>query len=328
MRMTRRKSLKFLAALGVAVATAFGTAGAGKAVAAPSMTVVATTSMVADAVRQVGGDRVAVTALMGPGVDPHAYRQTRSDIAAMLKADAVLWHGLYLEAQLEDFLLDLAERKPVFAVGEAVSRDRLIAHSDYGDRYDPHVWMDPMLWRSVVLAVRDALSEIDPNGSAAYAAGAERHLAEVEALAAYAKARLETVPAGRRVLVTAHDAFSYFGRAFDFEVMGIQGISTESEAGLRRIEELVAFLVERDISAVFVESSVSERNIRALIEGAAARGHTVSVGGELFSDAMGKSGSYEGTYIGMIDHNVTGITRALGGDAPAEGMRGRLGLGS
>lgn len=284
--------------------------------------------MIADAARQIGGERVDVKALMGPGVDPHAYRQTRSDIAAMLRADAVLWHGLYLEAQLEEFLLDLAEHRRVFAVGEAVPRDRLIAHTDYENRFDPHIWMDPGLWRSVVIAVRQALTEIDPDGMEVYAARAERHLAEVDALNAYATDRLVTVPTERRVLVTAHDAFNYFGRAFDFEVMGIQGISTESEAGLRRIEELVDTLVSRGIAAVFVESSVSARNVQALIEGAAARGHTVSIGGELFSDAMGPSGTYEGTYIGMIDHNLTGITRALGGDAPAQGMQGRLTAGS
>lgn len=298
------------------------------AVAAPAVTIVATTSMIADAARQVGGERVAVTALMGPGVDPHAYRQTRSDIAAMLRADAVLWHGLYLEAQLEEFLLDLGKRRRVFAVGEAVPRNRLIAHDTYANRFDPHIWMDPSLWQPVVLAVRDALSEIDPDGAKSYAAGAERHLTEIEALNAYAANRLATVPPDQRVLVTAHDAFNYFGHAFDFDVLGIQGISTESEAGLRRIEELVDALVTRGVTAVFVESSVSERNVRALIEGAAARGHAVTIGGELFSDAMGRSGTYEGTYIGMIDHNVTSITRALGGDAPAQGMLGRLAAGS
>lgn len=328
MNGTRRNLLKIFTLSAIIAASLLGAARLGTAQAAPSVSVVATTSMIADAIRQVGGERVVVTALMGPGVDPHAYRQTRSDIAAMLRADAVFWHGLYLEAQLEDFLLELGHRKRVFAVGEAAPRDRLIAHTEYENRFDPHIWMDPTLWGSVVLAVRDALGEIDPDGVPAYAAGAERHLAEIEALNTYAADRLATVPATQRVLVTAHDAFSYFGRAFDFEVMGIQGISTESEAGLRRIEELVETLVDRDISAVFVESSVSERNIRALIEGAAARGHAVTIGGELFSDAMGRSGSYEGTYIGMIDHNVTGITRALGGDAPAQGMQGRLALGS
>lgn len=289
------------------------------------LTVVATTGMIADAVRQVGGDLVAVTALMGPGVDPHTYRQTRSDIAAMAGADAVFWHGLYLEAQLEDFLLRLADQRPVTALADALPRDRLIASPDYPDRFDPHVWMVPDLWSGVVDAAQAALTALLPAAADTLAAQAAAHQADLARLAGYATQVLATVPEPARVLVTAHDAFGYFGRAYGFEVLGIQGISTESEAGLARIEELVALLVDRGIGAIFVESSVSERNVMALIEGAAARGHAVTIGGQLFSDAMGAPGSYEGTWLGMIDHNVTTIARALGGSAPAGGMDGRLG---
>ena len=303
------------------------TGGLHSATAQPApLTVVATTGMIADAVRQVGGDRVEVAALMGPGVDPHLYRQTRSDIAAMARADAVFWHGLYLEAQLEAFFVDLAQRKPVIALAEWLPRDVLLDNPVYAGRFDPHVWMDPNLWKGVVEAARDALTGLDPEGEAVFAANADRHLAEIDALATYAAAVLATIPDSARVLVTAHDAFSYFGRAYGFEVLGIQGISTESEAGLRQIEELVQTIVDRSIVAVFIESSVPDRNVRALIEGAAARGHTVVVGGELFSDAMGLSGTYEGTYIGMIDHNVTTIARALGGVAPPGGLNGALAL--
>lgn len=290
--------------------------------------VVATTSMIADAARQVAGDRAKVTALMGPGVDPHSYRQTRSDIAAMARADLVLWHGLYLEAQLEEFFLDLEKRRNVIAVGEAIDRSKLLNHAEYKGRYDPHVWMDPQLWETVVLAVRDALIKTDPEGEATYRANADKHIADIEKLITYMRSVTKTVPEKSRVLLTAHDAFSYFGRGYDFEVLGIQGISTESEAGLRRVEELVDTIVDRKIAAVFVESSVPERNVRALIEGAAARGQKVEIGGTLFSDAMGEPGTYEGTYIGMIDHNATLITRALGGDAPATGMQGKLAAGS
>ncbi len=317
-------SRRIFTAIAVAAALA---AAVSSASAADRVTVVATTSMIADAARQVGGDRVEVRALMGPGVDPHAYRQTRSDIAGMLRADLVLWHGLYLEAQMEDFLLELGERKTVVAVGEGVPADQLRSHADYQGRYDPHVWMNPEIWRHVVTEVQDALSEAEPESADLFAANAARHLEEVDALAAYARAALETVPDGQRVLLTAHDAFSYFGDAYGFEVLGIQGISTESEAGLRRIEELVDLIVEREISAVFVESSVSDRNMRALIEGTAAQGREVTIGGELFSDAMGQDGTYEGTYIGMIDHNVTVITEALGGEAPSRGMSGALSAG-
>ncbi|NNE79840.1 MAG: zinc ABC transporter solute-binding protein [Silicimonas sp.] len=292
------------------------------------VSVVATTGMIADTVRQVGGDLVAVKALMGPGVDPHAYRQTRTDIVAMAKADLVLWNGLFLEAQMEDVLGDLARRTQVEAVAEHVPADNRIAHDSYTDRFDPHVWMDPALWKIVVLAVSDALVAVAPQHKSLFSENADRMLADLDNLIAYSSNVLATVPEGARVLVTAHDAFNYFGRAFGFEVIGIQGISTESEAGLNRMTELVDVLVDRKISAVFVESSVSDRSVRALIEGAAAQDWNVRVGGELFSDAMGAPGTYEGTYIGMIDHNVTVIAAGLGGTVPDRGMNGKLSVGS
>ena len=309
---------------------ALGAAGASLALLPPwalaqdRLDLVATTGMIADAVRQVGGDAVAVRGLMGSGVDPHTYRQTRSDIVAMTRADAVFWHGLYLEAQLEEFLGQLAANTKVFPLAESVPVELRLAHDTYKDRFDPHVWMAPELWTHVVGAARDALSSLVPAQAGMFTANAETHLAQIIALNDYARAVLATVPAEHRVLVTAHDAFKYFGRAFDFEVVGIQGISTESEAGLRRIEDIVAMLVERQIRAIFVESSVSARNVEALIEGAAARGHAVVIGGSLYSDAMGAPDSYEGTYIGMIDHNVTLVTRALSGQAPQTGLNGKL----
>ena len=294
------------------------------ALARDTITVVATTGMIADAARQVGGERVNVKALMGPGVDPHAYRQTRSDIVALTKADLVLWHGLYLEAQMEEFMQRLAKRQDIVAVGDALPRDVLIGHDDYENKFDPHVWMNPGLWSQVIEIIRDALIAEHPAAAETFRANAEKHLAELNALNEYTHRVLKSVPPESRVLLTAHDAFKYFGKTYGFEVIGIQGISTESEAGLKRIRDLVDLIVERNIRAVFVESSVSDRNIRALIEGAAARGHTVTIGGELFSDAMGEPGTYEGTYVGMIDHNTTTISRALGGNAPAKGMSGRL----
>lgn len=301
--------------------------GSAQAAAEP-LRVVATTSMIADAARQVAGGRAEVAALMGPGVDPHSYWQTRSDIARLARADLVLWHGLYLEAQMEEFLTGLAARKSVIAVGEAVPAGLLRQHEDYAGRYDPHVWMAPDLWTHVVIAVRDALIARDAAGESVYRRNARRHLAEIERLSAYARLTLDTVPVERRVLVTAHDAFGYFGVAYGFEVIGIQGISTAAEAGLHQIEQLVRLIVTRRIGAVFVESSVSDRNVLALVEGAAAAGHTVAIGGQLYSDAMGIPDTYEGTYIGMIDHNVTTIARALGGTVPPRGMQGRLGAGS
>lgn len=285
--------------------------------------VVATTGMIADAARVVGGG--PVQALMGPGLDPHSYRQTRSDIAAMARADLVLWHGLHLEAQMMEFLEQLGQKTSVVAVADSLPHDLLRADPNYPDRFDPHVWMSPQLWSRVTATVAEAMTAVAPDAADLHAKNLADQQARIAALDAYSRNILSTVPEATRVLVTAHDAFGYFGRDYGFEVLGIQGISTESEAGLARIGELVDVLVDRKVSAVFVESSVSDRSMRALIEGAAAKGHEVAIGGELYSDAMGPDGSYEGTYIGMIDHNVTTITRALGGTAPERGMTGRLG---
>ncbi len=290
--------------------------------------VVTTVSMLADTVRAVGGDRVQVTSLLGEGVDPHTYRPTRADIARLTGADLIVANGLHLEAQLDETLKSLARAKPVLFAAERIPQDRLLADDEYKDRKDPHVWMDPKLWTLVVETIRDKLIERDPAGRATFEAGARTYIGELTKLDAYAGKILETVPKGARVLVTAHDAFGYFGRAYGFEVQGIQGLSTESEAGLRRVEELVKLLVSRKVRAVFVESSVPERNVRALVEGARARGHQVVVGGELYSDALGAPGSYEGTLIGMLDHNVTTISRALGGVVPVRGMNGKLKAGS
>ena len=317
--MIRRQ---FLAVL--AVAATLPVAGWAEA----PLKVVATTGMIADAVQQIGGDQVEVKSLMGPGVDPHAYRQTRSDIVAMTRADLVLWHGLYLEAQMEDFFHDLGRKRQVVAVAEGVDKSKLRAHDDYADKYDPHLWMSPVLWRDVVIEVQQALTEARPEAAELFAANTQAYLDRIDRLHAYGQQILAQVPADKRVLVTAHDAFGYFGAEYGFEVTGIQGISTQSEAGLNRIGELVDMLVERQVSAVFVESSVSDRSVRALIEGAAAKGHTVAVGGELFSDAMGAPGTYEGTYVGMLDHNFTVIARGLGADVPARGMDGKLAAGS
>ncbi len=316
--MIRRR---FLAALAVAVSLPLA------AWAEAPLKVVATTGMIADAVRQVGGDQVEVKGLMGPGVDPHAYRQTRTDIVAMTRADLVLWHGLYLEAQMEGFFEDLGRKQTVVAVAESVDTSKLRAHDDYADKYDPHIWMSPTLWGEVVTEIQTLLTKARPEARDIFAENAQAHLAELDALAAYAEQALTAVPEESRVLLTAHDAFGYFGAAYGYEVMGVQGISTQSEAGLNRIGELVDTLVDRQLTAVFVESSVSDRSMRALIEGAAAKGHEVTVGGELYSDAMGEPGTYEGTYVGMLDHNITVIAGALGANVPDRGLNGKLSAG-
>ena len=328
--MKRKPNLYFsrraaLAGIAASISVPFFT---GVAQAQAPVSIVATTGMIADAARQIGADRVVVNALMGPGVDPHGYRQTRSDIVAMTRADLVLWHGLFLEAQMERFFEDLSRKRTVVAVAENLPRDTLIGHANYTGRYDPHVWMDPEIWDLVIANVRDALIRVSPQDADYFEQNAQSYQRKISSLAVYCRTTLAGVLPAQRVLLTAHDAFGYFGKAYGFDVVGVQGISTASEAGLNRISELVNMLVARDIRAVFVETSVSDRNMRALIEGAAARGHDVSIGGELFSDAMGADGTYEGTYIGMIDHNVTSIARALGAKASPAGYAGRLGLGS
>ena len=300
-----------------------GSAIAAGAAEAP-LRAVATVGMVADLVREVGGAAVQVDTLMGAGVDPHLYKPTRSDVAALLQADAIFYAGLLLEGKMADTLARVARNgKPVQAVSEALEPAYLLGGA--GGHHDPHVWMDVSAWQRAAEAVQAALIRSRPAERAMFTGRAERYRAQLTALDDYARRCLATIPPERRVLVTAHDAFSYFGRAYAVEVRGIQGISTESEAGLEDLNRLVDLLVSRRIPAVFVESSVADKNVRALVEGARARGHAVRVGGSLFSDAMGPAGTYEGTYIGMIDHNVTLITRALGGQAPERGLNGKLG---
>lgn len=287
--------------------------------------VVTTVGMVTDIVRQVAGDRAEVTGIIGEGVDPHLYKPTRNDVAALMSADVVFYSGLMLEGKMADTLVKLARTgKPVYAVTERLDEKDLLEPEGFGGHFDPHVWMDAGAWRKAVDAVATALGEYDPVNRTSYERRARDYGGELERLDAYVRETIATIPEGQRVLVTAHDAFHYFGRAYRIKVMGIQGISTESEAGLQDINRLVDFIVTKQVRAVFVETSVADRNVRALVEGAKSRGHEVIIGGALFSDAMGRTGTYEGTYIGMLDHNATTIARALGGDAPPRGMQGRL----
>lgn len=225
---------------------------------------------------------------------------------------------------MADTLIKVARTKPVFAVTELIDEKFLLEPEDFGGHYDPHVWMDPSAWAKAVEAVGKSLAEFDPKNAAAYKKNAAAYAATCEELHAYGKKVLATVPEGARVLISSHDAFNYFGRAFGLKVMGVQGISTESEAGLQQINGLVDFIVQNEVKAVFVESSVSPKNIEALVGGVKARGKELKIGGELFSDAMGEAGTYEGTYLGMLDHNITLVARALGGEAPAKGHGGKL----
>ncbi|TVQ59085.1 MAG: manganese transporter [Phycisphaerales bacterium] len=291
----------------------------------PQLRVVATVAMIGDVASEIAGDRAAVESLMGPGVDPHLYRPTRSDTARLLGADLVLYNGFLLEGKMTDTLVRIARSgRPVYAIVEGVPEDFILESAETEGHDDPHIWMDPTGWKHAARVIADAFIAVDPDGEAHYRARADAYTQRLAELDDYARAVLATIPADRRILVTSHDAFAYFGRAYDIEVVGIQGVSTVAEAGLRDIERIVETLVQRNIPAVFTESTISERNVRALVEGCRARGHALAIGGELYSDAMGSPGTYRGTYIGMIDHNVTTIARALGGDAPAGGMHGKL----
>lgn len=290
--------------------------------------VVCTIGMIGDVARSVAGDRADVVTLMGAGVDPHLYKPTRSDMAELMSADVIFYNGLLLEGKMTDaFIRAATAGRRVFAVTEELDEQYLLEPEELAGHYDPHVWMDPRAWARAVDVIERRLIEIDPPGATTYSDNASHYRQTLLRLDQYADNVLSSVPIERRVLVTAHDAFNYFGRRYAYEVVGIQGISTESEAGIQDIERIVGLIVERGIPAVFVESTVAERNVRALISGAAARGHHVVIGGTLFSDAMGTEGTYEGTYVGMIDHNVTIIARSLGGEAPERGMDGRLGTG-
>ena len=273
------------------------------------MPVAATTGMVADLVARVAGRHAAVTQLMGAGVDPHLYKASTGDMAKLNRAAAIFYSGLHLEGKMGDSLARLARKKPTVAVAESINRGKLLEVGS--DRYDPHVWFDVALWSETLSVVEKTLAEFDPVHADDYHAAAAKYRDELAELDEHCRRELATIPAERRVLVTAHDAFHYFGRAYDLEVKAIQGVSTQSEAGLKEINDLVSFIARRGIKAVFVESSVSERNVLALVEGCRARGHQVAVGGELFSDAMGKPGTPEGTYLGMVRHNVSLIVKAL-----------------
>jgi manganese/zinc/iron transport system substrate-binding protein len=309
-----------------AVAFAALAVSAGGATAAQGpYTVTTTIGMITDIVTEVAGNRARVQGIMKEGVDPHLYKPTRNDVVKLMEADVVFYNGLMLEGKMGDILVRIARRNPhVYAVTEMLQDGEYVMTDALGHD-DPHVWMDVGGWMKAVEAVGDALGAYDPEYRDDYRANADAYRQKLESLQAYAKKVIGSIPEPQRVLVTAHDAFGYLGRACGLQVRGIQGISTESEAGVKDINELVKFLVDNRIRAVFVETSVADKNVRALVEGARSLGHDVAVGGKLFSDAMGPPGTYEGTYIGMIDHNVTTIARALGGTAPAGGLQGRLG---
>ena len=276
--------------------------------------VVATTPMVGDLVREIGGDRIDLVVLIAPGTDPHLWTPTRTEVMKVLEADAVFMNGLMLEGRAGDAFarVELSGR-PVVRVAEKLPKSDLLTDQQNSSHFDPHVWMDPVLWAKTAPAVRDALAKIDPDGKESY----DRNLTAFETAAAAldrdCSLAINTIPVAQRTLVTAHDAFGYFGRRYGLAVRGIQGLSTESEPSLGDIEELVGKISEERIPAIFIETTVSDRTVRAVVDGCAAKGHELKIGEALYSDSLGRAGSAEGTWAGMMRHNAKSIANALGG---------------
>ncbi len=275
--------------------------------------IAATTGQVGDLLRNIGRERASVATLMGPGVDPHLYKASEQDVITLIDSDAIFYQGLHLEGKLGEVLEQLGKRRPVTAVGEGIPHDLLTTPEGFDGNPDPHVWFDPTLWSYCADAVATALGGIDPDGVATYTENASSYKNQLTDLHAWALGELGTIPDQQRVLVTAHDAFGYFGRAYDIEVVGLQGISTSTEAGIREVQRIADLLAERQIPTIFVETSVPRRTIEAVQVAARDRGWEVSIGTPLYSDALGDSDSPEGTYLGMFRYNVQAIVQGLKG---------------
>ncbi len=276
--------------------------------------VVTTIGMIADVAQNIAGDKMEVTALMGSGVDPHLYKASAGDVQRLSDADLILYNGLHLESKLAEILQKMGDRVPTVGVAEVVPKDRLLNVQEGSGEKDPHVWFDVELWTLAAGKIKDALIELDPANKDSYEANYVVYKKKLDALHEHVKSRVEELPKKKRILITAHDAFGYFGNAYGFEVKGLQGISTATEAGIKDVQNLAQYITDKQIPAIFIESSVPRRNVEALQAAVKSRGFSVKIGGELFSDAMGDAGSKEGTYIGMVEHNVNTIVDALKGE--------------
>ncbi len=305
---------RFLVILGIA-GLMFGVLmlviGPGKKSTDETLTIVTTIGQITDVTRQIVGNKGKVIGLMQAGVDPHLYKASESDVQKLSSADIILYNGLNLEAKMADIFERMKSSKTVAAVGSAIPEGMLLESEDYAGHYDPHVWFDVQLWQQVVVKIASVLSEADPDHRNYYQERKQQYIGELEQLHRFVQQKAAELPADQRVLVTAHDAFRYFGKAYGFDVVGLQGISTESQAGTADVKRLADFIAERKIRAIFVESSVPERNIKAVVEAVRARNWKVKIGGELFSDAMGDEGTVEGTYVGMIRYNIDTIVDNL-----------------
>lgn len=267
--------------------------------------------MLHDAVINIVGDKVSVESIMGPGVDPHLYKATQGDLSKLNRADLIIYNGLYLEGKMGEILEKIGRRKPVLAAAEKLPDSDLISTTEFGNSYDPHVWFDVNIWGKVVTIISNEIQRFDPKNAVQYAANTSQYLEVLNDLNDQVTERVNSIPKDRRVLITAHNAFGYFGRAYDIEVRGLQGLSTATDFGLRDIAEITDLIIEKNIKAIFVETSVSDKAIKAVLNGSVEKGHDVIIGGYLFSDAMGEFGTDEGTYLGMVKKNVDVIVQGL-----------------
>jgi len=273
-----------------------------------------TTGQVADMVRAIGTDHLEVTVLIGPGVDPHSFRASSGDAERLDSAEVVFYNGLHLEGRLSDVLEKLNTKKPTLSLGDellAKFPDQIRKGPEFGGAADPHVWFDAKLWSQAIPAVVETLSKLRPESKEQFEKNAEAYKAQLLAIDEFCREQISTIPKESRVMVTAHDAFGYFGRAYEIEVHGLQGISTVDEANVAAINALIKMLVDRQIKAIFVESSVSEERLKQVIEGCLKMGHTVTIGGVLYSDALGEKDTDAETYLGMMRANVKTIVSAL-----------------
>lgn len=275
--------------------------------------IVTTTGMLGDVAEAIAGDKAEVTSLMGPGVDPHLYKATQGDLRLLKEADLVIYNGLHLEGKMGEILgkLNNFPNKTVIPAAEVVDTVNLIVVDEGNQIYDPHIWFDVGLWTETIEPVLNAIVSIDGANEVYYQQRAKQKMQSLRKLDQWVTEQIKTIPEQQRILITAHDAFAYFGEAYGIRVKGLQGISTISEAGIKDVTSLVDQIVRENIKAVFVESSVPKKTIEAVVEGAKAKGQNVQIGGTLYSDAMGEAGSPEGTYEGMVKHNIETIVNAL-----------------
>lgn len=273
--------------------------------------VVTTTGQIADAVKEIAGDNVEVKSLMGPGVDPHLYKATQGDLQTLEQADIIFYNGLELEGKMSDIFEKMKKEKTVRAIGDGVPTNLILSDPVNPELADPHIWFDIDVWKMAIAEVTKTLMEDSPHNKEEYTKNEKTYFDKLDELSNWADERINEIPEQQRILVTAHDAFSYFGNSHGMEVRGLQGLSTDSEYGLRDVQNIVNFLVDENIKAVFIESSVSDKAMKAVIQGAKEKGHTIKVGGQLYSDAMGTEGTEHGTYIGMYKHNVNTIVDSL-----------------